>query len=349
VRRRVLASPPNDAPFTKCAKDARALTGSEAIEHAHVEVAGSFIEYGVRSGAGPRLDELRVTVAPLAALARDAWPFVRSGITTLMKPSLGAREAVHPVAPARPGLGRGIPAHRTHYRSIAKSTDGLTLAFGKGAHLSAHRSNDGGVNWSRVSPRSSLVEAIAGRCPAGEGKSFEIAVSDDGNFFTVRSVAGDEAPRVADLVPESDTLLTVACDERALVALVKAENKPSAALYLCPFASRCRAIAAPALGSVNLSDDNVDLARVHGATVLSLTTGGIVRVASSRDDGRTWTPFAVAFDAAEYPDVKADVRVPGRLLAVGGRVFLYGGATKSAQSYSLLMSDDQGASFRTPG
>jgi hypothetical protein len=54
----------------------------------------------------------------------------------------------------------------------------------------------------------------------------------------------------------------------------------------------------------------------------------------------------VAFDASEYPELHADVAVPSRLLAVAGRVFLYGAVARSAQSYPLLASDDQGASFR---
>ena len=40
------------------------------------------------------------------------------------------------------------------------------------------------------------------------------------------------------------------------------------------------------------------------------------------------------------------VRLPTRLLTVGRRLFLFGSASKSSQTYSLLYSDDQGASFR---
>jgi hypothetical protein len=81
-----------------------------------------------------------------------------------------------------------------------------------------------------------------------------------------------------------------------------------------------------------------------------VTTGGIVRVVSSRDDGVTWTPSSVAFDAAEFPELKSEASIPSRLLALGGRLLLYGVASKSTQSYSLLISQDQGASFHAaPG
>jgi hypothetical protein len=88
---------------------------------------------------------------------------------------------------------------------------------------------------------------------------------------------------------------------------------------------------------------------VRGATILAWERHGITRVTSSRDDGRTWTPVAVAFDAAEHPAVRARrLRAPARLLPLGERVLLYGGAERADQDYLLLVSDDLGASFRTP-
>jgi hypothetical protein len=95
-----------------------------------------------------------------------------------------------------------------------------------------------------------------------------------------------------------------------------------------------------------LLGESFDVARVSGVTLLAVEMRGIVRVVSSRDDGASWTPPAVAFDASEYPDLHADVAVPSRLLTIGGRVFLYGATARSGQSYPLLASDDQGASFR---
>ena len=92
----------------------------------------------------------------------------------------------------------------------------------------------------------------------------------------------------------------------------------------------------------------MDLARVRGTTIVALTMGGVVRVASSRDDGRTWTPFSVAFDEAEHRELRTDVPIAGRLLVLGERVFLYGGGNKPQHTYPVLVSDDLGASFRAP-
>jgi hypothetical protein len=92
----------------------------------------------------------------------------------------------------------------------------------------------------------------------------------------------------------------------------------------------------------------VDIARAGGTTVIAVTMGQVVRVTSSRDHGKTWTPFTVAYDDSEYPDFRPAVRLPTRFISVGRRLFLFASANKASQTYSLLYSDDQGASFRTP-
>src|SRR5262249_1039148 len=73
----------------------------------------------------------------------------------------------------------------------------------------------------------------------------------------------------------------------------------------------------------------------------------VVRVTSSRDDGESWTPLVVAYDRAEQPAARAREAVPERLLALGGRVLLYG-APSPAGDYPLLASDDFGASWHAP-
>jgi hypothetical protein len=92
----------------------------------------------------------------------------------------------------------------------------------------------------------------------------------------------------------------------------------------------------------------MDVARVSGVTVIALTNGDIVRVASSRDDGRTWTPLSVVYDAAEAGPEATGLPPPGRLLALGEHLLLYGGAQRRDQAYLVLGSEDQGASWRAP-
>jgi hypothetical protein len=91
----------------------------------------------------------------------------------------------------------------------------------------------------------------------------------------------------------------------------------------------------------------LDVARTRGVTVVAAEMHGIVRVTSSRDDGQTWTPWIVAFDAEEQSGLGSTLA--NRLLTVGHRIFLYGGAEKPARTYPLLASDDFGASWFAPG
>jgi len=91
----------------------------------------------------------------------------------------------------------------------------------------------------------------------------------------------------------------------------------------------------------------VDIARIDGTTVLATSKHGVVRVSSSRDAGKTWTPFTVAFDA-ESSGVNTAVKVPSRLLTLGDMLVLYGGAPKPGMTYPVLMSKDHGASWGAP-
>ena len=74
----------------------------------------------------------------------------------------------------------------------------------------------------------------------------------------------------------------------------------------------------------------------------------IVRVASSRDSGRSWTPWSVAYDAGEAQPSAMGLPPPARLLGLDDKLILYGGAQRSDQAYLVLVSEDQGASWKNP-
>src|SRR6185503_20103217 len=61
VRRRLVAVPPSEAPFERCATLARTLTGSTDVESAHRGAAGSFAEYGSREKAERSIATLGVS------------------------------------------------------------------------------------------------------------------------------------------------------------------------------------------------------------------------------------------------------------------------------------------------
>jgi hypothetical protein len=343
VHRRIVASASAERPFEKCSKHALAITGSPEIARKHELSAASFSEFGLAGSESA--SSLAVTSEPLVSAAHAAWPFVR-GYTALVKPSLGAYEAIHPVALPPPGVGRGIPAWRGVYRSVKRTQDALWLAFGKGAHMSTHKSTDNGLTWRpALTPASDFAE----RCLTGDGRAYEVGLSADRDVLEVSSLEQDGTAHATQLAPVSSTVLSVACDERAFVALLRAQGAKTTDLYSCPFAGRCSLLSGPRADALpGLYEQTLDIARVHGTTVLAVTAKDIVRVTSSRDEGRSWSPFYVAFDIAEHPEVRVDVRTPSHLLAIDNRLFLYGGGNRAAQSYSVLISDDHGASFRTP-
>jgi hypothetical protein len=347
-RRRLVAAGPDEAPFARCAKAASEISGRPEVEAAHRAVAQRFAEYGFETPAATRLtlDALGVDTTLLLEETRKAWPFVQGSSARLVRPSLGAKEAVHPVAPAQPVLGRGLPPARGLPKNTWRTAEGVWLSVGNSAGQSFFVSADNGQTF-RAARSAPGAEERSGRCVAKDPqRGFSLASSDDGSLL-VTSHSEGHAPDTQLAVRGEHRLLAVACDEDTLVLAARPEGAAASALTLCVAGHACSALPSPRVAPfAPLTSESFDLARVNGVTLLAVETRGIVRIVSSRDDGVSWTPPGVAFDAREYPELRADVAVPSRLLAIGGRVFLYGAAARSGQSYPLLASDDQGASFR---
>ena len=343
VRRRLVNAPASDAPFERCAALAKTITGQADAERAHRAAAWSFSEYGGNPKSERSLAALAVTPDPVAEAARRAWPFV-SGYAALVKPSLGAKEAAHPIATPEPQFGRGLPAARAYYRATRIERDGLLLAHGAGANLAVFRSSDGGATWKPTNP--DVARDIAERCPLGpEGQSFVLRSESNGEGTAVVSLAPGLEAHAETLAAAHQSVLAIACDDRALVAAVRSEDGKHTLLRQCAFRAPCADMPAPKLGKNELGlDFPLDLARLGGTTVVALTMGNVVRVASTRDSGASWTPFAVAYDGGEHP--LAPARMPTQLLALGKRLLLHGATQRAGETYALLHSDDQGASFR---
>jgi hypothetical protein len=343
VRRRLVASSPSDRPFQRCAKLARNVTGRLDSERMHALQASEFREYG---GPGASLAELGVSAAPLAQLFADAWPFARGGYTQLMKPSLGAVEAAHVPAPARPVAGKGLPAKSGLYRNVWREGSGFGVALGAGSDTALYVTSDRGLSFRPLARRGDVLESHAERCASVDGrKVYRVSPREDGSAQQVFFSLEGADPTQSDLAPIAEQILGTGCDERSLIALTA--DRERLHLRLCPFGGRCGELALPALLS-SVGPGNVDVAKLKGTLVLSAVQGGIVRVISSRDEGRTFTPSIVAFDAAEYPELAGGRRTPSRLLSLGDRLLLFGSAAKPSEGYLLLVSDDQGVSFRAP-
>lgn len=349
VRRRLVAAAATEHPFEACGKLAAIAGGRPELERAHASPAAAFAEWGAPAPDGAdvaSIDALRVGTRRLGELARAAWPFVRGGYVHLVKPSIGTREAVHPVEPTAPAVGSGLPPWRAHYRATRQTPAGWELALGAGANLATFRSADG-VTWRSVSPRSVPLDAFAERCAAtGSTRSFALGESDDGRRVVVTSLDPGAPPHTTELTATSRVIVSTSCDETALAALAADEGSRSVTLHLCRHRGPCAEAPLPDSYGPGLPPRlPLDVARVRGTTVLAATHRGIVRVASARD-GAPWTPWAVAYDAGEQPAPRAALPPPGRLLVLGSRVALHGAARDG--TYPVLFSDDQGATFHTP-
>lgn len=355
LERRLVAARPGEAPFQACAGLAERGGADPATLRAHRRNAEQFVEYGGIAadrldGSGFSLAHLAISTDTLAELASQAWPFVRSGYTRLVKPSSHAKEAIHPVAAPDPGIGSGLPPRRGH-RAAAARSDAWIAAFGAGANLSVYRSTDQGVTWQPARPTQGTD--FADGCPVDDqGRSFSFSVDGSTGHTVVMSLGPESTPYAADLADEGQRIVSATCDSRALVvALVPEEVEAQAPrpgqLRLCPYRKPCVPMQLPDWGERGLVYP-FDVVRLEGATVVAAMAHNITRVSSSRDDGRTWTPPAVVFDRESGSREGLEMPPPWRLLAVAGRVLLYGGGRKSEDAYWLLVSDDQGASFRAP-
>lgn len=347
VRRRLVASAPESQPLSACLKFADQMPISHSARRLHGKAAVEFLEYhnapGIEGTAS--LEQLDLPMQALEDVAAEAWPFVRSGASVLMKPSTHTREAPHPPRPAEPGRGTGLPAKRTSYRSTAAYGDTVVAALGSGANASILISKNGGVDWR--SGGRALADEIRDRCVADdEGRAFTLTRMNDGQRIVV-SQGPSAAPQLAKLASGEEKLAGISCDGSALVAaLVSAPDETGhrpVRLRICPFRRPCRDLGLPEMGGAKLYYP-MDVARIGGDIVLARTAGGITRVASSRDEGRSWTPWTVAYDARLTQWASA---APYRLLVAADSLLLYSGS-RAGEPYPVLVSSDHGASFRAP-
>lgn len=347
ARRRVITAMPEERPFSSCQKFTERLPLPHAAYRVHGAQAADFVEYHnapAPSGTAS-LAQLELSLSSLDALSTRAWPFVRNGASKLMKPSSHAKEAAHVAAPPSPGWGSGLPATRALYRSTASFGDTVVLAHGSGANAHVLISKNRGIDF-RPGGRQ-LASELQDRCVVDdEGRAFTISRLDDGRRIVLSQGPG-APPQLAALGSDEEEVAAISCDESALVAaLVQPKDKSGyrpIRLRLCHFRRPCKDLSHPSLGDARLYYP-ADVARIGGDTVVARTSGGVTRVASSRDDGRTWTPWIVAFDTQSSQVFAAP---PFRLLVVGDDLLLYSGAA-GGQKYPLLVSRDHGASFHPP-
>ncbi len=340
LRRRLVSSGAAALPFARCAKLAVLLGGSPRLLSALSAPASAFREWEGGTAAAFSLEDLDLSVEVATGVYRRAWPLLRGEPGRLIKPSLTPPTAVHPRDPVKPAWGRGLPDRTSWQRATLVEGQQAQVTLATGTRFTTYASSDG-YAWREV-PRSRAahVERCAG--PTGPF-SAQVGIDPTSRAISVRTFRGQLLVYETEAVPATGELIATSCDDRGLVLLLRVAGESR--MGLCPYQQRCREMNLPSLGAeLKTGQYPLDMARLDGTTVVAATMGTVVRVASTRDNGLTWTPFSVAFDAGEwgaptYPEV------PNHLLALGSKVLLYSGFRQASAAYPLLISDDFGASF----
>jgi hypothetical protein len=347
VRRRVVAASSEERPLAACSGLAHELTGSERVVQLHQALAREFVEWGAK-GAQLELRELAAELPHLTEMARGAWPFVRGSAALLMKPSLGAKEAVYPTAVAQPGQVRGLSLGHALYRARKITERGWYVVTSNGQETKAYRSRDSGQTWSVTSPWQSALQGTANRCTSEAGEiGFAVEALSGEGAIAVKYYQQDFKTGQSKVPRAFRSLKGLACDENAAL-LITAGSNNQWDLWLCTADQPCRQLPSP--GELQgLTLDGIDIARQKGASIIAVTQGSLVRVLSSRDDGRSYTPFTVAIDRAEAGPSPRHAPRPAQLLAVANSLLLIQEPATGSGPTLALGSTDQGASWHAWG
>lgn len=344
VRRRLVASPAGERVFANCAPLAQRLTASSQVAKMHQVSAREFAEWGAK-GSKFHLGQLQQALPDLSTLSQSAWPFLRSGVAVLVKPSLGAKEAMHPVQSARPSTIQGLQLYGKTLRSRRVSERGWYVVTSDGRTTRAVRSRDRGRKWTTTSPWQSALEGTNDRCSSdGSERAFALEARRSGSTPTVVYYSHESQSGQSVLGGQNSQIVSFACDETAAVAVTRSDNGEWG-IWLCVANETCKTMPSPPIFA-ELPADGFDVGRLRGATVIAVSQGPIVRVVSTRDDGRSYTPFAVALDHDDNLETEPVAYLPAQLLPIAGNLILAQEKRAGDAVSVALVSSDYGASWR---
>ena len=343
VRRRIVAADAEERPFAACSPLAQKLSGSTEVARLHSVPAREFSDWG---DTGARLSVLQLGsgLPNLVEMAQQAWPFVRGSIALLMKPSLGAKEAVYPTTVSAPGVLQGLSLVGGTYRARRVNEHGWYVVVSNARETRAYRSRDMGRKWTPTSPWQTSLQGTSNRClDDASDREFSVEATAGSGDMTINYFNQDAKTGQATVPRPLKTLRSLSCDGSS--ALLLTSDTPSQVdLWLCANDQTCRALPVPAQLK-GLRFDGIDAARQKSATVVAVTQGALVRVLSSRDDGRSYTPFTVAIDHRDTDQPSINTYRPAQLLAIASTLLLVQEATTGPTGALALSSRDQGASW----
>lgn len=343
VRRRIVASSADEQPLLGCEALARELTGSDLVAQRHRASARDFVEWGTGEGT-LGLEELASQLPHLSEMAQGAWPFVRGSAALLMKPSLGAKEAIHPVETSAPSPLKGLTLGSSLYRARRVTERGWFVVTSGGADTRAYRSRDTGRTWVATSPWQAALQGAVNRCIDDSTElGFGVDALPGEGAIAVKYYDQDFKTGQAKVPRSFRSLRALACDQSAALLLTTGGREPWE-LWLCAADQPCRQLPSPP-ALHGLSVDGIDVARQKGANVIAISQGSLVRVTSSRDEGRSYTPLTVVVDRHEVRLQSTRALRPAQLLSLPHALFLIQEPVGGGAPSLALVSRDQGASW----
>src|SRR5690606_2004858 len=195
-------------------------------------------------------------------------------------------------------------------------------------------------NWQRAALSAPGVAQHAGRC-AGNDARQSFTFEQESGKLTVVSLMGDDPVHKTTLRIKA-TPRSSSCDSGTAVFIAEPDNDEESELaVLCQHGGRCGRLQVPATWTA----EGFDVAQLKGVTGLASIAGGVLRVRSSRDHGKTWTPATVALDTKSAGLSSSQVKRV-HLKPVGERLLLWVTGDSSQRRYPMVVSEDFGASFR---
>jgi hypothetical protein len=319
------------------------LTGMASIAALHQAPAKDYADWG-NHGRTLDLRQLAQSMPSLADIAEQSWPFLRTGVSELIKPSLGAKEAVHPLGIAEPSVLEGLQLHGQMFRARRVTEHGWFVVTSNGHESRAVRSRDSGRKWTRTSPWQTALQGTSDRCSCDGGdRAFGLESNRSGLGPSIVYYDHDSRTGQSVLGGPHHQVKSLGCDENAAVVLTDT-SQGELGIWLCVPGQSCKPLPTPPIFR-EISADGLDVARLRGAIVVAVTQGSVVRVVSTRDDGRSYTPFTIALDHGDNLATDRSGHFPAQLLAVAGSVLIIEEASTSASPTLALVSDDLGASW----
>jgi hypothetical protein len=192
--------------------------------------------------------------------------------------------------------------------------------------------------------RGAVPHRSLSRCAGPDGGAeFSLDISSDRKWKIVRSSSAPGVSSEVRFAPIEARVFAVSCDAEKVVIGTGREGSREVELVTCSRGGGCERTPLPLLTPDGpRARFPLDVARVEGTTVLAMTMNRIVRIASTRNEGASWTPITMAFDPAE---TRTEVEAAARLIVSGRRLLVVG---ENGASYWALASEDAGASWHTP-